>query len=334
MNAMRVFSAWLAMLALVGCGSKSDGGAAPSNADPPSSPASPVELAVPVPASGGAANDNVPERPAPLLWVVDGPKGNTYLHGTMHLGIDIHRDVHPMVFDTLDGCTKFVMEVDISKVDPVAMMQMAQLPDDERLDQLLTRDQWNELTNRVALFPEDKLAKFQPWFVIVAITQSLLPSTQPMDGELHARAVERDMKVEFLEDWKYQIEVLGEATSVDDIVDMIDNFEDTKKDVRDLAAAYRDGNTDGISKILFDPEKYKKNPKMIDLLITRRNQEWIPPLEKYIAEGNVFVAVGVGHLIGDHGVIAMLRENGHAVERVKLSAPVPERLPIPASGAR
>ena len=55
---------------------------------------------------------------------------------------------------------------------------------------------------------------------------------------------------------------------------------------------------------------------MDDQLLYSRNRDWIPKLEKILAPGDVFVAVGADHLIGPRGVIAQLRAKGFATARI------------------
>jgi len=53
-----------------------------------------------------------------------------------------------------------------------------------------------------------------------------------------------------------------------------------------------------------------------DLMVFQRNARWIPQLEKLFADGDVFVAVGADHLLGDKGVIALLRKRGFTATRI------------------
>ena len=47
------------------------------------------------------------------------------------------------------------------------------------------------------------------------------------------------------------------------------------------------------------------------------NQAWCPVIEQNIAKGPCMVAVGARHLLGNYGLIAMLRRKGYTVEAVK-----------------
>ncbi|PHI20151.1 TraB/GumN family protein [Lewinellaceae bacterium SD302] len=53
-----------------------------------------------------------------------------------------------------------------------------------------------------------------------------------------------------------------------------------------------------------------------ELLLTRRNQSWIKPMQELMSTGTAFFAVGAGHLAGDQGVIALLRQSGYSVEAI------------------
>jgi len=51
-------------------------------------------------------------------------------------------------------------------------------------------------------------------------------------------------------------------------------------------------------------------------LVYRRNNDWIPKLEKLFEQGNVFVAVGAGHLRGERGVVTLLEKRGLKLTRI------------------
>jgi uncharacterized protein len=74
--------------------------------------------------------------------------------------------------------------------------------------------------------------------------------------------------------------------------------EDTRQDM--LAAGYSKAEIDSID----------------EQMVYARNSDWIPKLEKLFAKGDVFVAVGADHLIGDKGVVALLQKRGFTVKRV------------------
>jgi uncharacterized protein YbaP (TraB family) len=59
------------------------------------------------------------------------------------------------------------------------------------------------------------------------------------------------------------------------------------------------------------------DPAGYDALIVKRNQAWLPVIEKALGEkGTIFVTAGATHLIGPDGLVARLRGDGYSVTRL------------------
>ena len=50
-------------------------------------------------------------------------------------------------------------------------------------------------------------------------------------------------------------------------------------------------------------------------LLAPRNERWFPQLAGYLADRGAFVAVGLGHIAGDSGLVAMFERAGATVQR-------------------
>jgi uncharacterized protein YbaP (TraB family) len=95
--------------------------------------------------------------------------------------------------------------------------------------------------------------------------------------------------------------------------------QDSHDDLAQYCAGTDDSpGTDDKSRAMFMRGGYTKDEidHMDDLMVFQRNAKWIPELEPLFAKGNVFVAVGADHLIGDKGVVALLRGRGFTVTRI------------------
>ncbi len=51
-----------------------------------------------------------------------------------------------------------------------------------------------------------------------------------------------------------------------------------------------------------------------DLLLLQRNKNWVGQLKTIMKKESVFVAVGAGHLVGEKGLINLLKQEGYTVE--------------------
>ncbi|MEO5908878.1 MAG: TraB/GumN family protein, partial [Ginsengibacter sp.] len=63
-----------------------------------------------------------------------------------------------------------------------------------------------------------------------------------------------------------------------------------------------------LAKSEFGSDKYN------DLLLNDRNKNWVKQLKEIMKKESVFVAVGAGHLIGEEGLINLLKTQGYKVE--------------------
>jgi uncharacterized protein YbaP (TraB family) len=63
---------------------------------------------------------------------------------------------------------------------------------------------------------------------------------------------------------------------------------------------------------------FRAAPALEQTLATGRNRRWANAIEKRLRRpGSILLAVGTGHLVGPHSVIAILRARGFKVERVE-----------------
>jgi len=179
--------------------------------------------------------------------------------------------------------------------------------------------------------PESALKRFKPWFVMVAITQQMLPKTDPMDLVFQRSAREAGKRMLYLEGWKEQVAILDDAMTVDLLRDSVDELDEVRERLGEMQRAYLRGDERALVPLVFDAEEMKKHPKLYELTFDLRNASWLPQLEARIAEGSAFVAVGVGHLIGDRGLVQMLTTKG--VDVVRLSKAGKAKPPRPAASA-
>ena len=82
----------------------------------------------------------------------------------------------------------------------------------------------------------------------------------------------------------------------------------------DFYEAWEAGDTAGLNQLL--TESFKEYPAVYAKLIIARNQNWLPQIEKYLAQDeNYLVVVGAGHLVGDQSVVRMLQVKGYSVRQ-------------------
>ena len=96
-------------------------------------------------------------------------------------------------------------------------------------------------------------------------------------------------------------------------------LEDSATSVRDIDAltrAWRRGDARALARLLL--REYRHFPSLYEPLVYGRNRNWLPRLEALLQrDDDSLVVVGAMHLVGERGVVELLRQRGHVVEPLR-----------------
>lgn len=272
---------WLLALAVVaGCGSK------------PQCPVSPTPTV----------------KGPPFLWRVHKGGDVVWLYGTIHdAGLDA---VPKAALAALDASPRLVSELGDQEPDRDEIRDHARIKSGPGIDQQLSSDDWYDLRDSLlGKIKEDDLRRAKPWYAMSLLTTYMAPSPGPsMDVQLAERARDRNQPVEHLETWVEQLTALETAVDIKDLEEAIHARESMKCNLGRLRSSYEAGDIDTMTTLLVVPKTER-------IMLAGRNQKWLPAIEGYLTSGGAFVAVGLGHLLGDHGLVLLLQRAGYTVER-------------------
>ena len=277
---------------------------------------------------------------AQLLWRVSGnnAKGDSYLFGTHHMApasvMDSIKGFTPALASVEEMYGEVEMPENPQSPEMVQLtMKYASAPADSTLTKVLTAAQLDSLNTLLASYTggmlnAKQLDAFKPSMVStqLAMLQSAknFPDFNPMqqlDTQIQQRAAAANLPVRGLETMEEQFDILMNAPimdQVDDLMEAVRNDSKSGEKAKKLADAYMTENLDAISEVLFKDEDMDPDDPMFKRLFDNRNASWVKKLTTDILPSSkVFVAVGVGHLVGDKGLIKALQEAGYTVTPVK-----------------
>ncbi|MEO7095545.1 MAG: TraB/GumN family protein [Polyangiales bacterium] len=260
---------------------------------PPSCPALPV----------------VTQGPA-FLWKVHKDAGPTlWLYGTVH---DVAlAGVPAAALAALDGAKVFASELGDAEADPETVRDLTRYKSGLGIDQTLPDDDWYALRDALlGTIKEESLRRVRPWYALILLNNKVSPNKPvAMDTDLAKHARSKKLPVEALETWAEQMTALDKVVTVKDLSDAIHARDAMHCEVDRLGVAYRTGDLDLMAALFVVP-------RTADALLWTRNRAWQPKLEAYLAAQGAFVAVGLGHMLGENGLPALLARAGYIVERV------------------
>jgi len=277
---------------------------------------------------------------AQLLWRVSGKdaKGDSYIFGTHHIAPASVMDSVKGFAPALASVEEMYGEVELPEnpQSPEVMqltMKYATAPADSTLTKVLTVAQVDSLNSLLASYTGGMLSvaqldAFKPSMVStqLAMLQSAkaFPNYNPMeqlDTQIQKQAVSANIPVKGLETMEEQFDILMNAPIMDqaeDLMEAVRNDSKSGEKAKKLADAYMTENLEVITDALFNDEDFDPEDPMFKRLFDERNASWVKKLTTSILPNrSVFVAVGVGHLVGDNGLIKALQSAGYTVTPVK-----------------
>ena len=260
-----------------------------------------------------------------LLWEVSGNglSKPSYLFGTIHMICKDDYFMPQTVKQKFAAAAHVFLEMDMDNPElQMKMMKLATLQGGVTLKKL-----FGENYAMVDSFFKEKVGMslilfngFKPMMPMSMLYLKMLPcsTTESYENNFIAMAKEQKKDIKGLETIEDQMQVfdnIPDSIEAANIVKMIREFDAQEKQFAEMVRVYKQQNVQA----LFD--QIHSSPDLMNAqedLLTRRNNNWIPVMEKSMKEGSSFFAVGAGHLGGDIGLIALLKKVGYKVKAVKM----------------
>lgn len=261
------------------------------------------------------------------VWAIRGAHNTVYLGGSVHL-LKAGDAALPAAFDrAYSGSHALVMEMDLSKLDPMEtagwMLEHGSLPEGSSLRKVIGEDRYRRVSaeaGRLGL-PLEALDNLAPWVLGLQLLelQYMKLGFDPQQGveqQLERRAQTDGKQTTGLETLLEQLG-LFEALSTEDqarFLDMVvSEMHGVEGETQSVVSAWRTGDANRLAALL--GEEYKSFPALYRTLVTDRNRRWLPQIEKLLqGNENYFVVVGALHLVGEGGLLDLMRKDGFRPE--------------------
>jgi uncharacterized protein len=261
------------------------------------------------------------------VWAIHGDHNTVYLAGSVHLlkANDAHL---PVAFDhAYSGSKALVMELDMSKVDPMQaaswILEHGMLKDGATLQSVIGEERYRRVTAEAERLgvPTEVVDEMQPWALGLQLLEMQyarlgFDPQQGVEQQLQQRAQTDGKPISGLETIDDQLGVLQGMPAADQarFLDMVvTEMHDVETETQAVVSAWRTGDAAKLAALLSD--EYQSFPALYRLLVTERNKRWVPQIEKLL-HGNqdYFVVVGALHLVGNGGLLELIRHDGYKPE--------------------
>jgi len=264
-----------------------------------------------------------------MIWKVEKGSEVVYIGGTIHL---LRESDYPLPEEFLNAFANadiLVLEADMGQLKSLEVQQKIMAggtyPPGEGLDQVLSKEAYDALAEYCQQngLPPVAMNQFRPSLVSLTILglemQKLGLSVEfGIDINFYQRAVSEGKDLIYIETIDEQIAyilAMGEGQESEFMLKGLSDLHKMPEQFEDMIRYWKTGDDDKMEDLIL-AEFREEYPELYESLIKGRNELWLPQIEAlFLTEEDELVLVGAGHLIGEEGIITMLKERGYSVEK-------------------
>ncbi len=257
-----------------------------------------------------------------LLWQISGNglQKPSYLFGTFHLMCKDDVQFSEQLKTAVGNAAIVYMELDMD--DPALMlsgMTMMTMKGGKKLTDFYSKEEYK----KIELFFKDSLGAplsflqtIKPFMLVALLYPKMMPckSVSGVEEELMKLAKTQKKEIKGLETMELQAAVFDSIPyeeQAKELLKSIDSMDLNKKNFDTMIRVYKSQRLSAIEALFNKSELGMQNHE--DILLDRRNINWVEQLGAILKTENVFIAVGAGHLVGKNGLITLLRKKGYKV---------------------
>ena len=262
-----------------------------------------------------------------FLWKASRGSTEVYLVGSIHALKEDAYPLPPAVDRAFEEAEVLVFEIDLGEMTEAAvkMMSAGSLEPGTTLEQVVGEQTWREFEAHVEKlgFSPALFTGMKPWMAALTLTAFELTkhgylSTSGLDAHLSQRAEDAGKAKLALETAEFQVGLFESLTPEQSRAFLrytLTDLETIIPEMEELYSRWRSGDVDFVEQMMLDG--LEEFPEVFDTMVADRNRSWVPQIEELLAgDRDAMVVVGSAHLVGDEGVVNLLREKGYTVEQL------------------
>ncbi len=264
-----------------------------------------------------------------ILWEISGNglKSSSYLLGTLKFIGEKEFYLPAQVTNTIKSCKVFAIEDQIDHHAQHELNKALHFPKGQSLATQLTAADYKtvqeffqkEFGISKSLFVS-KYSKIKPLTLSILMTRlSLGEKVKFYDIELLKFANKQNLESYSLESVEREATALNAfpmEAQVKALLHSIGNFEKQKSEYQKIMTDYPAGNIEEIFEYTLHPTE--NNPLFLEEFYYKRNEEWLPKIQKMMTDKTAFISVGISHLEGDRGILALLKAKGYTLNGIQI----------------
>lgn len=256
-----------------------------------------------------------------VLWEVtgNGLSQPSYITGTCHIMCSKDFEIKPKVVKALEKADRFVTEINYTDPKEMAAMQ-GMFQTDKKLSDQLTAEDAKELDKILADYGTNLKnmdnSSSQALYALISMKAVPCPQTEikSYEIELLQTALKNKKSIDGLEKVEDQLTSINKAYDLKEVIKQLKNGREYEALLKGMIDAFKKEDVQSVYS-LFKNDKFMSD-KQEKAMLTDRNKNWVEKMPAMMQKGTNLFAVGGAHLMGDNGIIKLLRAKGYTVKPV------------------
>ena len=268
-----------------------------------------------------------------FFWQVNSDKATVYLMGSIHFADKSFYPIREEIEKAYKESAALVVELDIYKIDHDAynrlLVKKGIYKDGSTIKDAISEETSLLLDQRLRQLniSYDDIKNYKPGILVLTLT-SMQVMQMGFDPELgidayflkQASAPDSAKKIIELESLDQQMGLFLDIPDEDLLLkESLYSLDESEEVMADMVRYWKAGDESKMNKLLFE-DALNDNPAfsaIYDSLIYERNDQMVSKIDEMLKQqGSYFVVVGSGHLIGEKGIVSVLKEKGYKVKRL------------------
>jgi uncharacterized protein YbaP (TraB family) len=282
----------------------------------------------------GTETHSAEARGTAFMWEVRDGEAKLYLLGSIHAAKGELYPLKPVIMEAFEESDVLAVECDVtaitSRPDYLDLMKKVMYNDGTTIKDHIPDDLYEKAD---AILRENGLSiglyiKYKPFMLASIISSCKLSEWgyDPYNGiDIHliGLAKEMDKDVAEIESADFQYEMLGGFSDEIQLLELrntVEGIESSREFMDEMFRYWVEGDVKSFEELVFQedeslsPHEIELNREYEKRLFDDRNVGMVQKAEEYLKSGKTyFFVVGAGHMVGETGIIKLLRDKGYDV---------------------
>ncbi|WP_455207746.1 TraB/GumN family protein [Kaarinaea lacus] len=268
----------------------------------------------------------------PVLWKIQSKQNTVFLFGSIHIADQSIYPLRTTIEKAYDNSDILVVEVDETQADQVKLNQILMTqgfyPGAETIADHINQDTMQMLQKFLSKtgIPYPTVARMRPGLIAITLTVARIVQLgySPelgIDRHFLTKARKEKKPIQQLETAEWQMELML-SFSDDDLIlkHTVVSLDEMGDMFKEIMNAWKSGDNERIETVMLT-DQLKEHPEfeaIFKRLFDARNVVMTSKILNMLEQSkNYFVVVGAGHLVGEQGIVSLLKKQGFTVQSIQ-----------------